>query len=144
MKAPAPPSGSLGVNSTRPFDEMIGRLDRVLSEFLLHAEGPNLDEADRQTIKHHADDLIGVGNAALKKAVYPPTPAPKSETGWLIEVKGRGDAVWWCCSGGFSPISWTTQSEKACRFARKQDAELIINKLEISHAIATEHAWCAP
>lgn len=50
----------------RPFDTMIGRLDRLLSEFLLAAEGP-LDGPDYQTVKHHADDLIGVGNAALKR-----------------------------------------------------------------------------
>lgn len=50
----------------RKFDVMIGELDRLLSEFLLAAESP-ADEADRQTIKHHADDLIGVGGAALKK-----------------------------------------------------------------------------
>lgn len=48
------------------FDLMIGALDRMLSEFLLAASG-KLDEADRQTIKHHADDLIGVGKAALEK-----------------------------------------------------------------------------
>lgn len=49
----------------RPFDEMIGRLDRLLSEFLIEAARPELDEADRQTIKHHADDLVGVGQKAL-------------------------------------------------------------------------------
>lgn len=54
------------IDPARPFDKMIGKLDRCLSEFLLFA-ADNLDEADRQTIKHHADDLIGVGNAALKK-----------------------------------------------------------------------------
>lgn len=48
----------------RILDLTIGRLDRLLSEFLLLAEG-DLDEADRQTIKHHADDLIGVGKKAL-------------------------------------------------------------------------------
>jgi hypothetical protein len=47
------------------FDSMIGRLDRVLSEFLTAAKDEEIDEADRQTIKHHADDLIGVGKAAL-------------------------------------------------------------------------------
>lgn len=50
----------------RPLDKMIGKLDRLLSEFLIAAES-QLDEADRQTLKHHADDLIGVGTAALKK-----------------------------------------------------------------------------
>jgi len=42
------------------FDLVIGRLDRVLSEFLCLYES-DLDEPDRQTLKHHADDLIGVG-----------------------------------------------------------------------------------
>lgn len=51
----------------RALDITIGRLDRQLSEFLLHAADPHLDEADRQTIKHHADDLIGVGQAAYGK-----------------------------------------------------------------------------
>lgn len=51
----------------RPIDVMIGRLDRLCSEFLIAAADPTIDEADRQTIKHHADDLIGVGNAALAR-----------------------------------------------------------------------------
>ena len=50
----------------KTFDDMIGRLDRILSEFLVIASDPSLDQADRQTIKHHADDLIGVGRSALK------------------------------------------------------------------------------
>lgn len=48
------------------FDSRIGRLDRCLSEFLdLFSE--SIDEPDRQTLKHHADDLIGVGGAMLEK-----------------------------------------------------------------------------
>lgn len=72
----------------RPIDVLIGRLDRLLSEFLLAAEGP-LDDADHQTIKHHADDLIGVGHAALKRltAAGRPTPAPApSEQDGGIEI----------------------------------------------------------
>lgn len=60
------------LSDARPFDTMIGRLDRLLSEFLIYAEDPGLDEADRQTIKHHSDDLIGVGQAALKKIANKP------------------------------------------------------------------------
>lgn len=48
------------------FDNVIGRLDRVLSEFL-DLYNQNLDEPDRQTLKHHADDLVGVGNSMLTK-----------------------------------------------------------------------------
>jgi hypothetical protein len=42
---------------SRRFDTMIGELDRLLSESLIAAKG-ELDEADRQTIKHHAGELI--------------------------------------------------------------------------------------
>lgn len=47
-------------------DVTIGKLDRVLSEFLKLAQDPDLDEVDAQTLKHHADDLIGVGTKALE------------------------------------------------------------------------------
>lgn len=53
--------------STRTeFDARIGRLDRCLSEFL-DLFSTTIDEPDRQTLKHHADDLIGVGESMLKK-----------------------------------------------------------------------------
>jgi len=45
-------------------DNVVGRLDRLLSEFLIVTETALLDEADAQTLKHHADDLIGVGQKA--------------------------------------------------------------------------------
>jgi len=48
------------------FDVVIGKLDRSLSEFLCLYEG-DLDEPDRQTLKHHADDLIGVGQKMLSE-----------------------------------------------------------------------------
>ena len=60
-------SGELMHDSeTRPFDSLIGRLDRILSEFLVAASITTVDEADRQTLRHHADDLIGVGRKALE------------------------------------------------------------------------------
>lgn len=48
------------------FDSRIGRLDRCLSEFL-DLFTTEIDEPDRQTLKHHSEDLIGVGNAMLDK-----------------------------------------------------------------------------
>lgn len=61
--------------SQETFDYMIGRLDRLLSEFLLlcpkdakeRSSAEWLDEANRQTLKHHADDLIGVGQEMLAR-----------------------------------------------------------------------------
>lgn len=49
----------------RPLDALIGRLDRLLSEFLIATEDTTVDEADHQTLKHHAQDLIGVGQKGL-------------------------------------------------------------------------------
>ncbi len=48
-------------------DNTIGRLDRVLSEFLLLTQSETLDEADYETLKHHAHDLIGAGESGLQK-----------------------------------------------------------------------------
>lgn len=49
------------------FDRIIGQTDRCLSEILLLAKrGFENDDADRQTLKHHAQDLIGVGTEILK------------------------------------------------------------------------------
>lgn len=47
-------------------NQTIGQLDRDLSEFLHLTEDPDLDEVDAHTLKHHADDLIGVGKKALE------------------------------------------------------------------------------
>lgn len=52
----------MGIRSGKgaEFDLAIGQLDRALSLFLeLYDEA--LDAADKQTLKHHADDLIGCG-----------------------------------------------------------------------------------
>lgn len=43
----------------------IGKLDRVLSEMIVLSE-TELDLADQQTMKHHAEDLMGVGTKILK------------------------------------------------------------------------------
>lgn len=53
--------------ASRPFDAMMGRLDRVLSELMVASDDEALDEADRQTLLHHADDLIGVAEALRRK-----------------------------------------------------------------------------
>jgi hypothetical protein len=54
------------MKTRKQFDAVIGKLDRCLSEFLDLFSG-DIDEPDRQTLKHHADDLIGVGGAMLEK-----------------------------------------------------------------------------
>lgn len=53
---------------------LIGRLDRLLSEMLLAAE-ETWDDVDRRTLKHHAEDMIGCGETILKKLEKKPTTA---------------------------------------------------------------------
>jgi hypothetical protein len=43
----------------------IGLLDRALSELKLLALS-DIDAADIQTVKHHAEDCIGLGNRVLQ------------------------------------------------------------------------------
>lgn len=56
------------------FNESIGRLDRILSLMICWSmmaimadDKPvgGLDEANRQTLKHHAEDMIGAGQKIL-------------------------------------------------------------------------------
>lgn len=49
----------------RDFDLTIGRLDRLLSELITWSDFEDLDPADAQTLKHHADDLRGVADKIL-------------------------------------------------------------------------------
>lgn len=51
------------------FDILIGRLDRNLSMMLCYAEEiPNefMDTPNIQTLKHHAEDMIGAGQKILR------------------------------------------------------------------------------
>lgn len=55
------------------FNNMIGSLDRILSDLLICATTKNgddscvLDEANFQTLKHHAEDMLGVGIKLLRE-----------------------------------------------------------------------------
>lgn len=57
------------------------------------------------------------------------------ENGWLIEQRGNVPC-WWDGEG-----EWTTDSRKALRFARKQDAETYIDEVGWTEAFASEHIW---
>ena len=48
------------------FDMLIGRLDRMVSEMMVAAKSTTLDAADRQTLKHHAEDVIAAGQRVLE------------------------------------------------------------------------------
>lgn len=47
------------------FDLMIGRLDRITSEMIGYSTNYELDAADKQTLKHHAEDFIGASRKVL-------------------------------------------------------------------------------
>lgn len=48
------------------FDMMIGRLDRDLSELMIAVKDPQTDDANLQTLKHHAEDMVAAGNRILE------------------------------------------------------------------------------
>lgn len=48
------------------FDQTIGRLDRVLSKLVLWGGDAGLDLPNRQTLKHHAEDMIAAGEKIPK------------------------------------------------------------------------------
>lgn len=50
----------------KEFARMIGTLDRCLSEMILASEDTTIDGPDWQTLKHHAEDMIGAGNKILE------------------------------------------------------------------------------
>lgn len=49
------------------FDITIGRLDRILSEMMNYTKGKKgeLDAENKQTLKHHAEDMVAAGNRML-------------------------------------------------------------------------------
>lgn len=60
------------------FDEIIGRLNRVLSILVLCAKSGELDTPNKQTLKHQAEDMIAAGEKILSvlKGIDG-TPQPK-------------------------------------------------------------------
>lgn len=57
--------GSSTENHRLNFDLAIGRLDHVLSQLIGFAKDNARDDADRQTLKHHAEDMIMAGEKIL-------------------------------------------------------------------------------
>lgn len=65
----------------------------------------------------------------------------KTETGWLVEFKGRSPQ-WWALAGSKGEGGYmTTDSTEALRFARREDAEAYIEDAGWTEAVATEHGW---
>lgn len=47
------------------FNQAIGELDYILSQLILISRNPNLDDINRYTLKHHAEDMVGAGKKLL-------------------------------------------------------------------------------
>lgn len=73
-----------------------------------------------------------------------------TETGWLIEIMIMNRPQWFLAIGEKGALEFTLDSNRAIRFARKEDADRSIQNL-INHCtmvffnppklIATEHQW---
>ena len=75
------------------------------------------------------------------------------ETGWLIERDtdpavgpSLGRKSWWTGGGLARTLnsSFTYDTHKAVRFARKKDADIIINQLELAFCTAQQHSFIPP
>ena len=66
------------------------------------------------------------------------------ETGWLIEFSQRVSVqpTWYGKTD--DGLGQTTDSLKAVRFSRKEDAEAVIEDMGWTEATASEHMWCDP
>lgn len=67
----------------------------------------------------------------------------REETAWLIEFKPSVSVqpTWYGMSDE-GVLGMTTDNLKALRFARKQDAEMVIQDIGWTEAFASEHMWC--
>lgn len=88
------------------------------------------------------DAIVAESSARLRRdlaEIAAANPAP--ETGWLIELRGGPPQWWYLGEDGEDGQGWTSDSLKALRFARKQDAEAYIGNVGWTEAFATEHEW---
>ena len=65
------------------------------------------------------------------------------ETGWLIEITDYISPTYWGRVDDEDGIlGWTKDHLKACRFARKEDAEMVIEEFGWTNVKAIDHMWC--
>lgn len=70
-------------------------------------------------------------------ADYPPY---REETGWLAELKGSAPS-WAVLNPNDYDDHWTTDSTKAIRFARREDAQAFIDHNGWTAVFPSEHIW---
>lgn len=63
------------------------------------------------------------------------------ETAWLIEFFGQGGPTYYGKSGEGTMLGMTKDHNDAIRFARKQDAQAVIDEVGWTAAQPIEHMW---
>lgn len=84
--------------------------------------------------------------AAAIRALRARADLARTETAWLIERRTAGAPTrWWTGLAHRPSLEWGSP-DHAVRFARKQDAEVVIPDLWVGadEVLATEHAWVPP
>ena len=135
--APPPPSPSEGVV------EQIARI--VKDGFIKRLP---FEETARQIAALQASGE-GEEGSLLHAGMTDPAPGAEPETAWLIERNGQWYAAAphsrWTTQQAIDASTWrenwTSDANKALRFARKCDAETLIRYESLQNAVATEHVW---
>ena len=133
LPAPAPPadeSGDLRLPTLlRDNESYRAKLTAIV--VWLEANQPDVFRRGLWDAINAADAPSPAGHGAGEKGT-------KVETGWLIETTSLPVYLRVADWHGFD---WTTDSLKAIRFSRREDAEQVLLMLESVDAKAAEHQW---
>lgn len=96
--------------------------------------------------KHRADDAGQLARAVLNESLseIAPVTSPE-ELAWLIACKREGALVGWLGLWDNEDYGWTLDPNKAIRFSRQKDADMMRSKWEAEDGDALsseEHIWC--
>lgn len=90
-------------------------------------------------MKQHTDYCKEVQGMVSGKMEMSCNCPEADETAWLIEFKGPT-----YYGKGEEGLNVYADEKNALRFARKQDAEMVIEDIGWTAAKAVEHMWCEP
>ena len=90
-------------------------------------------------IVEDATKALTAENAALREELK--MPDTKQEIGWLIERHTNSTLEYWT-GRGTEGSGWTRESNEACRFARFEDASVVLSWLLDGNGRVVEHMWC--
>lgn len=111
-------------SKARPFDALIGRLDRVLSELIEVAKHGKLDRYDTKTLEHHAEDMVGAGVQVLKLIG---SKVPKFLTDRIAEVNGAGVKPAETFKDNAAPVNVFETVKDATEFGKKAQKDAVLD-----------------